>query len=313
MNLFSLLYLLPVIILIIVLARTHEWKFNFTISKVTHRFKFKMITFALFVFGANFLNVASRTVDSFMIIGLKGLEKTAIFTIASYLVTFMDLPFRSITSIAVPVLAESWRTKNFATISSIYKKSTVTLLIVGLFIFLLVLLNINNLVIYLSKDWAEIPAVVLIMGLAKLVDLGTGVNGQIIGTSSNWRFDFFTNVLLTLMAFPLNFFLISYFGIIGAAFSNLIAITIYNLVRFGFIYKKYGWQPYDLTHIKIILTSTAIFTAVFFIPFLSNIYIDTFVKSLLFAVLFISIMLWLNVSEDLRNMVTNLLNKILRK
>ncbi|MFN8248686.1 MAG: oligosaccharide flippase family protein [Ferruginibacter sp.] len=313
MNLFSLIYLFPVVILIIALVRTREWKFNFTISTVTRRFKFKMITFGLFVFGANFLNVASRTVDSFMIIGLKGLEKTAIFTIASYLVTFMDLPFRSITSIAVPVLAESWRTKNFANISSIYKKSTVTLLIVGLFIFLMVLLNINNLVTYLSKDWAEVPAVVLIMGLAKLIDLGTGVNGQIIGTSSNWRFDFFTNVLLTLMAFPLNFFLISHFGIIGAAFSNLIAISIYNLVRFGFIYKKYGWQPYGFEHIKIIAISVLVFAVVFFIPFISNIYIDTAIKSLLFTILFTSVMLWLNVSEELKSMATNLLNKFLKR
>ena len=54
-----------------------------------------MITFGLFVFSCKLLNVASRTVDSFMIIGLKGLEKDNHFTIASYLVTFMDLPFRS--------------------------------------------------------------------------------------------------------------------------------------------------------------------------------------------------------------------------
>jgi len=312
-ELFSLLYLLPVIILIIVLARTHEWKFNFTFSNVTKRFKGKMITFSLFVFGASFLNIASRTVDSFMIIGLKGLEKTAIFTIASYLATFMDLPFRSITSIAVPVLSESWKDKNYANILSIYKKSTVTLLVAGLFIYLMVLLNIKNLVSFLSNDWAEVPVVVLIMGMAKLVDLGTGVNGQIIGTSSNWRFDFFTNVLLTLMAFPLNFLLITHFGIIGAAFSNLIAISIYNAVRFGFIYKKYGWQPYSFTHVKIILISVIVFVAIYLVPFVANIYVDTVFKSLLFAGIFIATMLRLNVSEEINNVAKNMMNKVLRR
>jgi O-antigen/teichoic acid export membrane protein len=312
-ELFSWMYLLPVIILMLVLIKTHEWKFNFKFSNVTKRFKGKMITFGLFVFGASFLNIASRTVDSFMIIGLKGLEKTAIFTIATYLVTFMDLPFRSIISIATPVLSESWKEKNYANILNIYKKSTVTLLVAGLFIYFMVLLSINNLVGFLGDEWAEVPTVVLIMGLAKVIDLGTGVNGQIIGTSTNWRFDFFTNVLLTLMAFPLNFVLITHFGIIGAAFSNLIAITIYNAVRFGFIYKKYGWQPYNFAHVKVILVSLIIFIGVYAIPFIMNIYVDTIFRAALFAGLFIPAMLRMNVSEEFNTTAKNMMNKILRR
>lgn len=312
-SLFSWIYLLPVVILMFVLNRTHEWKFNFAISHVTKRFKLKMITFGLFIFGAGFLNIASRTVDTFMIIGIKGLEKTAVFTIASYLVAFMDLPVRSLTSIATPILSESWKEKNYTNIFNIYKKSTVTLLVAGLFIYSMVLLNIKNLVGFLSGDWAEVPLVVLIMGAAKLIDLGTGVNGQIIGTSSNWRFDFFTNVLLTLMAFPLNFFMITHFGIVGAAFSNLIAITIYNGVRFGFIYKKYGWQPYGFAHVKVLLVSLIIFIAVYVIPFIMNIYVDTVFRAVLFAGLFIPAMLRMNVSEEFNTTAKNMMNKILRR
>jgi len=313
-QLFSWIYLLPVLILLIVLISTHEWKFNFTITKVTRRFKGKMATFGMFVFGATFLGVASRTVDSFMIIGLKGLEKTAVFTIAAYLVTFMDLPFRSITSIATPIISESWKDKNYANILNIYKKSTVTLLVAGLFIYLMVLLNIQNLVVFLNADaWAEVPVIVLIMGLAKIIDLGTGVNGQIIGTSLYWRFDFFTNVLLTLMAFPLNFILITHFGIIGAAFSNLIALTIFNAIRFGFIYKKYGWQPYSFAHVKVILVSMVAFGAVYAIPFIMNIYVDTIIRTLLFALLFIPAMLRMKVSEEFNSTAQKMLNKVLRK
>ncbi len=313
MKAFSVIYLLPVIILLIVLIRTHQWKFNFTISKVTRRFKGKMVTFGLFVFGASFLNIASKTVDSFMIIGLKGLEQTAVFTIASYLITFMDLPLRSITAIATPILSESWRDKNYTNIFSVYKKSTVTLLAAGMFIFLTVLLNIHNLTAYLGPSWEDVPTVVLIMGIAKVIDLGTGVNGQIIGTSSNWRFDFFTNVLLMMLAFPLNFFLIKQFGIIGAAYSNLGAVSIYNMVRFGFIYKKYGWQPYGFAHIKILLVSLLIFIAVYAVPFIVNIYIDTVFKTVLFAGLYITAILRMNVSEEFNLTAKNMMNRVRRR
>ena len=159
MKLFSLTFLLPSLILLTVLIRTKEWKITFKFSNVTKRFKLKMITFGMYVFGASFLNIASKTVDSFMIIGLKGLDQTAIFIIASYLVTFMDLPVRSLHSIATPIISESWKDKNYNNISNIYHKSTVTLLIAGLFIYLIAMLNINNLAQFLGSGRARLERV----------------------------------------------------------------------------------------------------------------------------------------------------------
>lgn len=310
-NLFSLLYLIPVLILFFVLVSTHQWKFNFRISKVTRRFKGKMFAFGLFVFGASFLNIASKTVDSFMIIGLKGLEATAVFTIATYLVALMDLPLRSIISIATPVLSDSWKEKKLEQISSIYRKSTITLLVSGLLIYLVVLLCIEDLVVFLNAEqWSQVSIVVAIMGIAKLIDLGTGVNGQIIGTSVNWKFDFWTNVLLTLLAFPLNFFLIKEFGIVGAAISNVVAMAIFNFVRFMFIYKKYGWQPYSFAHLKVITVGIILFLLVRAIPFMMNIYVDAIFRAVLFAGLFIPAMLRMNVSEDFNATANKVFSRI---
>jgi O-antigen/teichoic acid export membrane protein len=215
----------------------------------------------------------------------------------------MDLPARSLNAIATPIISESWKNKDYQNIRQIYQKSSVTLLVAGLLVYLLVLLNINNLTSFLGKDYAEVPIVVLIMGLAKLIDLGTGVNGQIITTSTNWRFDFFTNVLLTLIAFPLNFFLIKSFGIIGAAYSNLIAIFVYNVVRFSFIYKKYGWQPYSFAHIKILITGIVVYLIVKNIPAMPNIYVDSIVRTGLILLLFIPAIRWMNISDEINKMM----------
>jgi O-antigen/teichoic acid export membrane protein len=308
-NLFSVLYFIPVVILFVVLRKTGDWTFNFKISKVSRRFGRKMFTFGLFVFGATFLNVASRTVDSFMIMGLKGLGDTAVFLLGSYLATLMDLPLRSINSIATPVIAESWRDKNYKNIETIYKKSTITLLVAAIFIFCLVMLNVKNLSIFLGKDYAIVPTIVLFMGLAKIIDLGTGVNGQIIVTSTNWKFDFFTNVFLTLMAFPLNYFLIIRMGIIGGAIATLISTSLFNLVRYIFIYKKYGWQPYGFPHLKILLVSIIIFIAVKAVPFMMNIYIDTVFRTILFSGLFVPAILRMNVSDELSLTASRMLQK----
>ena len=298
-NFFCLLYLIPVIILFIILRRTGNFNFNFRVSKVTSRFKSKMFTFGMFVFGATFLNIASRTVDSFVVLGLKGLEATAVFLLGSYLASLMDLPMRSITSIATPVIAESWREKKYENIFNVYRKSTVTLLVAALFIFNLVMLNVNNLSFFLGKSFAEVPMIVLIMGLAKIIDLGTGVNGQIIATSGNWKFDFYTNVLLTLIALPLNFFLITRLGIVGGAVATLISVFIFNLTRFIFIYRKYGWQPYGFPHVKIILVSIITFYAAYALPLIANIYLDTVFRTIFFAALYVPAILRMNISDEL--------------
>ncbi len=298
-DLFCFLYLIPVIILFIILRRTGDFNFNLRISKLTVRLKYKMFTFGMFVFGATFLNIASRTMDSFVVLGLKGLEATAVFLLGSYLASLMDLPMRSITSIATPVIAESWREKNYANIFSVYKKSTVTLLVAAFFIFNLVMLNVNNLSVFLGKNFEEVPKIVFIMGIAKIIDLGTGMNGQIIGTSGNWKFDFYTNVILTLFALPLNFILITRFGIIGGAYATLISVFVFNLTRFIFIYRKYGWQPYGFPHLKIILVSFITFYAAYALPFIGNIYLDTVFRTVFFAALYVPAILSMNVSDEL--------------
>ena len=298
-NLFCFLYFIPVLILFIILRRTGNFNFNFRVSKVTARFKNKMFTFGMFVFGATFLNIASRTVDSFVVLGLKGLGATAVFLLGSYLASLMDLPMRSITSIATPVISESWREKNYKNIYEVYRKSTVTLLVAALFIFNLVMLNVNNLSFFLGKSFAEVPMIVLIMGIAKIIDLGTGVNGQIIATSGNWKFDFYTNVLLTIIALPLNFILITRLGIVGGAVATLISVFIFNLTRFIFIYRKYGWQPYGFSHVKILLISIITFYAVYAVPFIVNIYIDSVFRTMFFAALYVPAILRMNVSDEL--------------
>ena len=122
--------------------------------------------------------------------------------------------------------------------------------------------------------------------------------------------DFYTNVLLTLIAFPLNFFLIKYYGILGAAYSNLAALSIFNLVRYIFLLKKYKWQPYGLPHLKLILTSLIIFSGVYVIPFLYNFYIDAAFRSVLFAGLFVPAMLRMKISDEFNSSVESIMRKM---
>ena len=307
-TLFSLSYLLPVVFLFFILKNTGKFPLTSNISPLTWRLKYKMINFGLFVFGSQFLNLLSRTVDTFILSSKseRGLGDAAIFTIATYVVTLMEVPQRSITSISVSVISESWKNKDLKRISNIYTKSVSNLLVIGLIMFSIIWLNIHNLGTYLGKDFTGIEAVILFMGVGKLIDLGTGVNSQIIGTSSYWKVDFTTNVIYTVIALPLNYFLIDRYGLMGAAYSSLISISLFNFMRFGFLWWKFGLQPYSLKHLWVVCLAVICAAIVYFIPSNPIIVLDVFIRTVSFLLLFLPIMYYLKTSDELNGIFSSL-------
>src|ERR1700741_1556479 len=84
--------------------------------------------------------------------------------------------------------------------------------------------------------------------------MGTGVNSMIIGTSIYWRFELYCNLLL-LLNIPMNIWLVKEFGIQGAAISNLIVFTVYNLIRLIFLWVKFKMQPFSLNTVGMLLNA----------------------------------------------------------
>ena len=302
---FSLSYMVPAVAMFMILRKTNQFNFNPVLSNVTLRFQDKMVNFGLFLFGAQFLNLLSRTADTFILSAKSagGLTDTAVFTIATYVITIMEVPQRSMNSITIPVLAEAWRNKDRKQIKHIYTRSVTNLLIVGLIIFCIVLLNVSNLALYLGDAYKGITSVVILMGIGKLIDLGTGANGQIIATSSYWKVDFTTNVIYTILALPLNYLLISYYGLMGAAYSSVIALTFYNLMRFGFLWFKFKFQPYTFKDLLIILIAIASTIITSMIPRQENLLIDTLLRCLLFSVLFFPLLYYGKISVEVNKLI----------
>jgi len=311
LTLFSLLYAVPTILLLINLIQSNAFSFkNFKISSVTRRLKGKMISFALFVFAGQFFNLLARTNDTFLIVGLRSLSDAGIFAIATYVSAILEIPQRSLNSISIPILANAWKNKDFDNIKNIYHKSVSNLLAIGLLLFGLIWLNIDNLVAFLNfisnkygGGYDELPKLIFILGIAKLIDLATGVNSQIIGTSNYWKFDFYTNLFYIIVSIPLNWFLIKNYNLEGLAYSNLIALTLYNTVRFVFIYKKFKLQPYTYKHGLFLILSIALMLLIHQIPSINNILANILLQSLTFGISFYLLVSWLNPAPEILNMV----------
>ncbi|MBX2931190.1 MAG: oligosaccharide flippase family protein [Chitinophagaceae bacterium] len=314
-TLFSLSYLPSILLLLWSIKKSNHFKIVFSISSVTKRLWRKMFSFGFFIFSGNVLNVLSRIIDTIIIASqsANGLADAAIFIIPTYIVTLMDVPLRSITAISIPVISEAWKEKNKAKILMLYQKTSLNLLLIGLLIFGITYLSADNMVSFLGPTYTPVKEIMLILGIAKILDLGAGLNSQILLLSKYWKVDFITNMLFIVCAIPLNYFLIKSNGVIGAAYANLIALSFFNMIRFVYIWKLFKMQPFTQKTFLLLVLSAISFILVYCIPTISNIYIDSIVRSVLFVSLFSFCIVKFKISEDISEMLITVKNKYFSK
>lgn len=299
-KLFSCLYGLLVIILLVYLKQKNALHFTFKVSRVTQLLRKKIIAYSLFVYAGIAVSTTAALSDSLTISSKIGQAALGIFAFATYISNIIQIPQRSVIAISVPVLSEAWREKDYATIQKLYQRSSINLLLVSIFLFSNIWLNYDDIITELNLNpvFLQGKYVVLFFGLKLIVDMGTGVNGQIISTSNFWRFEFLTGILLLLLIAPLNYILISAIGITGAGISNLIAYSVYNAIRIIFLWKKYKMQPFTIQTLWTVLISTIIFTACYFSTISLNGWAGIFIKSAVFSLLFIAAVWFMKLTPD---------------
>ena len=304
-HIYALLYGILALILFIVFARNGDLPFNARISTVTRRLKPRIIVFGLSFFLSAMLNILAKTNDTIIIASQSkgGLVDTAVFVIATYLVTLMDVPQRSLLSAATAQISVAWKEKDMEKIGRLYRKTALNLLIAAIGIFGLLLLNADSLVAFLGSTYAPVPFLLLVLGLARLIDLGTGLNAQILVLSKYWKVDLLTNVFYVATSIVLNYFLTIRIGVMGPAWGSLIAIVVFNALRFGFLWKLFKLQPFTRHNVLALVIGVAAFLAVYLVPSTGNIYADVAIQSALYAILFGGAILYFRISPDLNDAI----------
>jgi hypothetical protein len=148
--------------------------------------------------------------------------------------------------------------------------------------------------VYVQAKW-----VFLFLGITRIIDMGTGLNAQIIATSTFWRFEFITGLILLALMLPLNFELTRYYGVIGPAISSLIALTVYNAIRYFYLLRKFKMQPFTAKTIYTILLSVLCYYLTSFLFKQTHGFVMMVLRSMFFLILFGTGLITLKLSPDI--------------
>ena len=241
-----------------------------------------------------------------------GLSTTAIFDINSRMGLMIAIPRNVIAAISTPLLAQAWKRNDISQIEDIYKRSSLNLLIVGCFLFLLIWCNLDFIYqiiprheVYETGKW-----VVLMVGISKIIDMGTGLNSEILINSKFYRYDLLFYIVLAVSVVVGNLIFIPLYSYNGAALAALMALALYNTIKFLFIWKKMGFQPFEKRTILILAVSLGIFILVSQIPILTGTQwiawaMNIGIRTIAISGLFLLAGWQFNLSPDLEELIHN--------
>lgn len=276
----------------------------------------EMGTYGAFILlgGAGTL-IVSR-IDFLMLGALIGTREVAIYTIAFFIGTVIEIPRRAIAQISTPILSQAWKQNDLPKIDEIYKKSALNQLIVGALLFLGIWCNVDAIFNLIPNGEIYRPGkyVILFIAVMRLFDMATGVNGEIILQSRYYRFNLISIAILAGLMIVTNLIFIPLYGMNGAAFSSALSVLLYNVLKFLFLWTKFRLQPFSRkTPVVLIIATGAYLVSLLvpapdaaFIPSLLNILLRSAIITLLFAGLIYA----LRVSEELNNLMQKLRPKV---
>ena len=308
-KLYSFAYFPLVIILAWRLLRQKHLSIHFRMSRVTKKFLPKIRALALFSWGSSVVLNLSLFFGSIVIAAIvpNGLESAAIYAVAVYAGSIMQVPQRTLISSAIGPLSRAWKDKDYEKIRRIYRRSSINQLLFSVAIFILILINFKDGVqtFGLNPVYLGGLPVFVFVGLMRIVDMGTGLNAQIIGTSVYWRFELLSGVLLLVLTLPLNYVLTKANGITGPAMADLFTFAIYNAIRYIFLLRLFrkkfhvnDMQPFTINTLYTLLLGAVTWLICYFGFRGYHGFIWILVRSIIFLGLFATGVLALHLSED---------------
>ena len=109
----------------------------------------ELLKFGGFVTVGGLASISLRNVDVIIISQKLSFESVAIYSIALFIGNFIEIPSGSLARITDSRISHAFARKDFTEIKDVYQKSCRILTYIGAFLFVLIIININDLLIFL--------------------------------------------------------------------------------------------------------------------------------------------------------------------
>jgi O-antigen/teichoic acid export membrane protein len=229
-----------------------------------------IVRFSIFMSLTALSSLSLKFLDNVFISAYLPLKFAAIYSIGAFIAQFIETPLYSLERVAGIKIAHSFQENNMEEIKKIYYQSVRMLFLFGGFLVVCIVCNIYDFLQLLPDTFRGAANVTIIISIGSIINMATGVNSPIINNSEKYRWSMIFLLILLVTTVILNMILIPKYGIVGSAVATGLSSTLFNLLKFFFIWKNFGMQPYDKNTVKTIFVIGISLLVGIFIPVPQN-------------------------------------------
>jgi O-antigen/teichoic acid export membrane protein len=268
--------------------------------------------FAVFSLFSSVGSVLAFRIDSFMVTKILDFQSNGAYNISLFIANVIAIPTTAVAQISGPIITTSIQEKNFEHVKKLYQGTSINLLVVGLLLFIGIMASIEDLFSLMpkSEEMQGGVMIVFLIGLAKLIDMGTSINNQIISYSKYYRFGFYSILLMAAFNIFANLILIPRFQIVGAAAATLASLTLYNLVKLVFIQWRFNMQPFSWKTLWLLTIAGAVYLLSVLIPSTGSALLDILIKSIVIGGAYIGAVSYFNISLEFNDLIFGMIEKL---
>jgi O-antigen/teichoic acid export membrane protein len=298
---FMLLYTLnlatPVIALLVYMIKKGDINFKIPKWSVYLIHIKKIFSVGIFYILSGLSDILASYIDKYMISYYLGLRATGIYSITNYFGALTRIPRSSMGKIGIPVIAKLLHEDKYEELSKLLKKSSLTQIFMGIFIFINIWINIDLILSVLKPSYSEGKWVVFYISLSHIFYCFMGLGGVMLNVSKHYKTATLFTIVLGILVVVLNLLLIPKWGINGAALSTALAKGVYVILILIFISSKMKIKVIFIDSLKIVGCGIIAFLIITKIPLVDtslhqyiNVGINILIKSFLVSVVYITLL-----------------------
>ncbi len=276
---------------------------------ITKDLRKEMISVAFFSLLTGFGGSIVFSIDKIIVNQMLGLDATGVYTIAFFFGTIVIIPSRPLLKISGALISEAWKKNDVPYIEDIYRKSCINQFILGAFLFGGIWVNIDSILIILGPEYLAGKWVIFFIGLGYLIDMATGANAQIIAFSREYKMALWFLIVLVILVVSTMYLLIPVWSITGAAVAIALSFLLNNLMRYIFLYRKYGLQPFSPRLLLVIVAFIPGYYLGYILPELPLVW-DILARSSVFAAVYSALITGLKVSYEVNSTLATILKEV---
>ena len=193
-----------------------------------------------------------------LVLGTMGsITGVGIFAIASQITAISGHFTSSINVSSKPIVAQLHDKSDVQQLGQIYQTANKWAVMVQLPIFLVMVLYPAALLSIFGNSYVEGAAALIILAIADLLNVGTGMGGVILDMTGHTRLKLINSILRLVIYLGLDLLLIPRWGLMGAAVAVMVGEGTVNFLRLIQVYILFKLLPFNKGFIKPVIAALA--------------------------------------------------------